>query len=130
MPARSRSKTVLIVEDDPDIRELVAYKLTRGGFAVTEAADGLAALQAARERPPDAVILDIRLPRLSGIEVCRELRAAPATAAVPIIMLTGAVRLQELEQAYAAGATDYLVKPFSPRELQRRVEAALVGVGG
>jgi two-component system phosphate regulon response regulator PhoB len=97
---------------------------------VTEAADGLAALQAARERPPDAVVLDIRLPRLSGIEVCRELRAAPATAAVPIILLTGAVRLQELEQAYAAGATDYLVKPFSPRELQRRVEAALVGVGG
>jgi two-component system phosphate regulon response regulator PhoB len=122
--------TILLVEDDPDIRELVAYKLTRGGFEVVEAADGPAALQAARERPPDAVILDIRLPRLSGIEVCRELRAAPATAAVPIIMLTGAVRLQELEQAYAAGATDYLVKPFSPRELQRRVEAALVGVGG
>jgi two-component system phosphate regulon response regulator PhoB len=121
---------ILLVEDDPDIRELVAYKLTRGGFEVVEAADGFAALQAARTRPPDAVILDIGLPRLSGIEVCRELRAAPATAAVPIIMLTGAVRLQELEQAYAAGASDYLVKPFSPRELQRRVEAALVGVGG
>jgi two-component system phosphate regulon response regulator PhoB len=122
--------TILLVEDDPDIRELVAYKLTRAGLQVIEAADGLAALHAARERPPDAVVLDIRLPRLSGIEVCRELRAAPATAAVPIIMLTGAVRLQELEHAYAAGATDYLVKPFSPRELQRRVEAALVGVGG
>lgn len=122
--------TILLVEDDPDIRELVAYKLTRGGFQVVEAADGFAALQAARIRPPDAVILDMGLPRLSGIEVCRELRAAPATAAVPIIMLTGAVRLQELEQAYAAGASDYLVKPFSPRELQRRVEAALVGVGG
>jgi two-component system phosphate regulon response regulator PhoB len=122
--------TILLVEDDPDIRELVAYKLTRGGFEVVEAADGFAALQAARTRPPDGVILDMGLPRLSGIEVCRELRAAPATAAVPIIMLTGAVRLQELEQAYAAGASDYLVKPFSPRELQRRVEAALVGVGG
>jgi two-component system, OmpR family, phosphate regulon response regulator PhoB len=122
--------TILLVEDDPDIRELVAYKLSRGGFEVIEAADGLAALQAARTRPPDAVILDMGLPRLSGIEVCRELRAAPATAAVPIIMLTGAVRLQELEQAYAAGASDYLVKPFSPRELQRRVEAALVGVVG
>ena len=122
--------TILLVEDDPDIRELVAYKLSRGGFEVIEAADGLAALQAARTRPPDAVVLDLGLPRLSGIEVCRELRAAPATAAVPIIMLTGAVRLQELEQAYAAGASDYLVKPFSPRELQRRVEAALVGVVG
>ena len=122
--------TILLVEDDPDIRELVAYKLRRGGFEVIEAADGSAALRVARERPPDAVILDIRLPRLSGIDVCRELRAAPTTATVPIIMLTGAVRLQELEQAYAAGATDYLVKPFSPRELQRRVEVALVGVGG
>lgn len=122
--------TILLVEDDPDIRELVAYKLRRGGFEVVEAGDGLAALGAARERPPDVVILDVRLPRLSGIDVCRELRAAPATAAVPIIMLTGGVRLQELEGAYAAGATDYLVKPFSPRELQRRVEAALVGVGG
>jgi two-component system phosphate regulon response regulator PhoB len=122
--------TILLVEDDPDIRELVAYKLTRGGFEVIEAADGLAALQAARSRRPDAVVLDMGLPRLSGIEVCRELRAAPATVAVPIIMLTGAVRLSDLEQAYAAGATDYLVKPFSPRELQRRVEAALVGVGG
>ena len=122
--------TILLVEDDPDIRELVAYKLTRGGFEVVEAADGLGALQAARDRPPHAVILDMGLPRLSGIDVCRELRAAPATAAVPIIMLTGAVRLQELEQAYAAGASDYLVKPFSPRELQRRLEAALVGVGG
>ena len=122
--------TILLVEDDPDIRELVAYKLNRSGFEVIEAADGLAALQAARSRRPDAVVLDMGLPRLSGIDVCRELRAAPATAAVPIIMLTGAVRLQELEQAYAAGASDYLVKPFSPRELQRRVEAALVGVGG
>jgi two-component system, OmpR family, phosphate regulon response regulator PhoB len=122
--------TILLVEDDPDIRELVAYKLTRGGFEVIEAADGLAALRSARSRRPDAVILDMGLPRLSGIDVCRELRAAPATAAVPIIMLTGAVRLTDLEQAYAAGATDYLVKPFSPRELQRRVEAALVGVGG
>ena len=122
--------TILLVEDDPDIRELVAYKLTRGGFEVIEAADGLTALQAARSRRPDAVVLDMGLPRLSGIEVCRELRAAPATAVVPIIMLTGAVRLTDLEQAYAAGATDYLVKPFSPRELQRRVEAALVGVGG
>jgi two-component system phosphate regulon response regulator PhoB len=122
--------TILLVEDDPDIRELVAYKLTRGGFEVIEAADGLTALHAARQRPPHAVILDVGLPRLSGIEVCRELRAAPATAAVPILMLTGDIRPHELEQAYAAGATDYLVKPFSPRELQRRVEAALVGVGG
>ena len=117
--------TVLLVEDDPDIRHLVAYKLTKGGFDVVEAADGFAALQAAREKAPDLVILDIRMPRMSGLEVCRELRAGPLTGTVPIIMLTARARPQDLEQAYAAGATDYVVKPFSPRILLQHVESAL-----
>jgi two-component system phosphate regulon response regulator PhoB len=117
--------TVLLVEDDPDIRHLVSYKLTRGGFDVVEAADGFAGLHAARESRPDLVILDVRMPRLSGLEVCRELRAAPGTATVPIIMLTARARPQDVEQAYAAGATEYVVKPFSPRVLLERVESAL-----
>jgi two-component system, OmpR family, phosphate regulon response regulator PhoB len=117
--------TVLLVEDDPDIRHLVAYKLTKGGFDVIEAADGFEALQSAREKAPDLVILDIRMPRMSGLEVCRELRAGPLTGTVPIIMLTARARPQDLEQAYAAGATDYVVKPFSPRILLQHVEAAL-----
>jgi two-component system phosphate regulon response regulator PhoB len=121
--------TVLLVEDDPDIRHLVSYKLTRGGFDVIEAADGVAALHEARRRPPDLVILDVRMPRMSGLEVCREMRAAPHTADVPIIMLTARARTQDLEQAYAAGATDYVVKPFSPRALQERVESLLQKVG-
>lgn len=117
--------TVLLVEDDPDIRHLVAYKLTKGGFDVVEAADGFTALQAARQKAPDLVILDIRMPRMSGLEVCRELRAGPLTGDVPIIMLTARARPQDLEQAYAAGATDYVVKPFSPRILLQHVESAL-----
>ena len=117
--------TILLVEDDPDIRHLVSYKLTKGGFDVIEAADGFAGLQAARQSPPDLVILDVRMPRMSGLEVCRELRAAPGTATVPIIMLTARARPQDLEQAYAAGATEYVVKPFSPRVLLERVESAL-----
>jgi two-component system phosphate regulon response regulator PhoB len=121
---------ILLVEDDPDIRHLVAYKLTKGGFDVIEAGDGLAALRAARQTPPDLVILDVRLPGMSGLEVCRELRSGPHTARTPIIMLTARARSQDLEQAYAAGATDYVVKPFSPRELQARVENALLRVGG
>jgi two-component system phosphate regulon response regulator PhoB len=116
---------ILLVEDDPDIRHLVSYKLTTGGFDVTEASDGFAALQSARQNPPDLVILDVRLPRLSGLEVCRELRFGPSTAHIPIIMLTARARPQDLEQAYAAGATDYVVKPFSPRDLQARVADAL-----
>ena len=121
---------ILLVEDDPDIRYLVSYKLVRAGFAVREAADGPAALEQARHTPPDLVILDVRMPRMSGLEVCRELRAAPGTARVPIIMLTARARSQDLEQAYAAGATDYVVKPFSPRELLNRVETMLARVAG
>ena len=121
--------TVLLVEDDPDIRHLVSYKLTKGGFDVVEAADGVAALHEARRHRPDLIILDVRMPRMSGLEVCRELRAAPHTAHVPIIMLTARARTQDVEQAYAAGATDYVVKPFSPRALQERVESLLPKVG-
>ncbi|RSM72260.1 response regulator [Actinoplanes sp. ATCC 53533] len=117
--------TILLVEDDPDIRHLVSYKLTKGGFDVTAVADGLAALRAVRENPPDLVLLDVRMPEMSGIEVCRELRAGPLGAAVPIIMLTARARPQDLEQGFAAGATEYIIKPFSPRDLQDRVEAAL-----
>ncbi len=121
---------MLLVEDDPDIRHLVSYKLGKGGLDVIAVADGVAALREARAHPPDLVLLDVRMPRLSGIEVCRELRAGPLTADVPIIMLTARSRPQDLEQGYAAGATDYVVKPFSPRDLLARVEAALARVAG
>ncbi len=117
--------TILLVEDDPDIRHLVSYKLTRGGFDVIAVPDGPAALRAVRESLPDLVLLDVRMPQMSGIEVCRELRAGPLAPTVPIIMLTARARPQDLEQGFAAGATEYIVKPFSPRDLQDRVEAAL-----
>jgi two-component system phosphate regulon response regulator PhoB len=121
--------TILLVEDDSDIRHLVSYKLTKGGFDVIEAADGPAALREADQHPPDLILLDVRMPRMSGLEVCRELRDRPGTAAVPIIMLTGRSRPEDVEQAYAAGASDYVVKPFSPRELQQRVESTLAKAG-
>jgi two-component system phosphate regulon response regulator PhoB len=121
---------ILLAEDDPDIRHLVTFKLERAGFTVTEAEaeDGYAALRAAHVSTPDLVLLDVRMPRISGIEVCRELRADPRTAAVPIIMLTARSRPLDLEQAYAAGATDYVVKPFSPRDLLHRVQSVLATV--
>jgi two-component system phosphate regulon response regulator PhoB len=120
--------TILLAEDDPDIRYLVAYKLRKSGFAVVEAADGLAALHEARRETPDLILLDMRMPQLSGLDVCRELRSGPHTGTVPIIILTAQARPQDVEQAYAAGATDYIVKPFSPRALVLRVEAALARV--
>ena len=116
---------VLLVEDDPDIRHLVAYKLAKGGLDVIEAEDGSTALAVARRTRPDLVILDVRMPHKSGLEVCRELRDSPRTADVPIIMLTARARPQDIDQAYAAGATSYVVKPFSPRGLLEQVEAAL-----
>lgn len=121
--------TILLAEDDPDIRHLVTIKLGRAGLDVVAVPDGFAALREAHRQPPDLVILDVRMPRMSGIEVCRELRAGRHTAAVPIIMLTARARSADLEQAYAAGATDYVVKPFSPRDLLERVEAVLSRVG-
>jgi two-component system phosphate regulon response regulator PhoB len=122
--------TILLAEDDPDIRHLVSFKLGRGGFDVIEVEDGFAALREVHRYPPDLVILDVRMPRMSGLEVCRELRATASTALLPIIMLTGRARPQDLEQAYEAGANDYIVKPFSPRELLERVEAVLARVDG
>jgi two-component system phosphate regulon response regulator PhoB len=121
--------TVLLVEDDPDIRHLVAYKLTTSGLTVVEAADGFAALDLARRHPPHLVLLDVHMPRMSGLDVCRELRESPGTERVPIIMLTARARAEDVEKAYAAGATDYVTKPFSPRALQLRVDSALQRVG-
>jgi len=118
--------TILLAEDDPDILHMVAYKLRRAGFEVVEATDGIAALDACRREPPDLVLLDVRMPRMDGISVCRELRARPRTGDLPIIMLTARARAQDRELAFAAGATDYVVKPFSPRALVERVEAVLV----
>jgi len=117
--------TILLVEDDPDILHMVAYKLRRAGFEVVETTDGLAALDACRREPPDLVLLDVRMPRMDGIAVCRELRAGPRTGDVPIVMLSARARDQDRELAYAAGATDYVVKPFSPRALVERVAAVL-----
>lgn len=117
--------TILLAEDDPDILHMVAYKLRRAGFEVIETTDGLAALAACRREPPDLVLLDVRMPRMDGIAVCRELRDGPRTADLPIVMLTARAREQDRELALAAGATDYVVKPFSPRALVERVEAVL-----
>lgn len=120
-----RPATIVIAEDDRDIRLLLVDKLRRSGLEVSAADDGLAALKAIREQLPDIAILDVQMPHLSGIEVCREVRADPRTADLPIIMLTARARPQDLDLAFAAGADDYVVKPFSPRQLLTRVETIL-----
>jgi two-component system phosphate regulon response regulator PhoB len=116
---------VLVVDDDDDIRELISWKLRASGYDVEAAADGEAALAAAAETRPDLVVLDWMMPRLAGLEVCRALRDDPATAGVPVILLTAKAQEADIERGFAAGADDYVVKPFSPREVLSRVEAVL-----
>jgi len=117
---------VLVVEDEPDIAELVKQTLERrGDIDVDIAMTGEAALKTAAECPPDAVILDLNLPVLDGLEVCRLLRARPASATVPIIMLTARTSETDRIIGLDIGADDYVAKPFSPRELAARVRAAL-----
>ncbi|HZP30960.1 MAG TPA: response regulator [Acidimicrobiia bacterium] len=118
-------KRLLVIEDDVDIRELVAFKLTQVGYEVEAFEDPREAVEAALHQPPDLVVLDIMMPAMSGLEVCRRLRAEPATAVTPIVMLTAKAQEADVERGFAAGATDYVVKPFSPRELVSRVDAIL-----
>ena len=117
--------TVLVVDDDQDIRELVTWKLEAAGFTVHGEPDGEAGLAAALEVRPDLVLLDWMMPRLSGLEVCRALRDDPTTAQVPVILLTAKAQEADIQRGFAAGADDYIVKPFSSRELVSRVDAVL-----
>lgn len=124
--------TVLLAEDDADIQFLVTFKLRREGYQVREFGDGLSALADARAHPPDLALLDIMMPGMTGLEVCRELRKDPATANIPVILLTALAQEADVTAGLAAGADDYVVKPFSPRELITHVNAILARaqVGG
>jgi DNA-binding response OmpR family regulator len=132
VPFRSESQprglavtVVLVADDDADIRDLVAFKLEQAGFEVIAVEDGETALEQARERIPTLAVLDVSMPRMSGIDVCRMLRSDPATAEILIIMLTARVQEQDVEGGFTAGADDYVTKPFSPRELVSRIQALL-----
>jgi phosphate regulon transcriptional regulator PhoB len=119
------SSRVLIVEDEPDIRELVVHHLKREGYQVSVAASGEEALRQVQASPPDLVLLDLMMPAMSGLEVCRRLRQDPVTASLPIVMLTA--KGDEIDRVLGLeiGADDYVVKPFSPKELLARVRAVL-----
>jgi two-component system, OmpR family, phosphate regulon response regulator PhoB len=116
---------VLIVEDEPDIRDLLAFHLEREGYQVVRATTGPEALRQVRATTPDLVILDLLLPELGGLEVCRQLRADAATAGLPVIMLTAKGDEVDRVVGLEIGADDYVVKPFSPKELLARVRAVL-----
>ncbi|SEO92638.1 response regulator [Propionispora vibrioides] len=116
---------ILVVDDEVAIRELVKFNLQKEGYAVLEADNGTVALQTARQNKPDLIVLDLMLPELDGLEVCRSLKNQQATAGIPIIMLTA--KTEEIDKIIGLelGADDYMTKPFSPRELVARVKAVL-----
>jgi DNA-binding response OmpR family regulator len=118
-------KLVLVADDDPDILDLVTFRLDRAGYEVVQARDGQEALEAALERTPDLCVLDVMMPRLDGYEVTRRLREDSATKSVPIILLTARAQEADVQRGFESGATDYVKKPFSPQELRARVEALL-----
>src|SRR6476620_125278 len=119
------AKRILIVEDDPDIAHLVARYLTKAGFVTEHIASGREAMQVMTARTPDLLVLDLMLPHVDGLEICRRVRADASTAALPIIMLTARAEESERIVGLELGADDYLPKPFSPNELVARVRALL-----
>ena len=121
----STKPRVLIVEDEAALVTMLRYNLEREGFEVAEAIDGEEALLRIAERKPDVVLLDWMLPLVSGIEVCRQIRRAPQTRTLPVIMLTARGEESDRVRGLNSGADDYIVKPFSPRELVSRVDAAI-----
>jgi DNA-binding response OmpR family regulator len=123
--ASATPASVLIADDDRDIRDLVAFKLEQAGFDVLVASDGADALEAIRQRQPAVAILDVMMPRLSGMDVLSAVRAEPALQGVRVILLTARSRDVDVDVGFASGADDYVIKPFSPRELLHRVNSLL-----
>jgi two-component system phosphate regulon response regulator PhoB len=116
---------ILVIDDEKDVLELLRYNLEKNGFEVIAARDGESGLNAAASSPPDAIILDIMMPGLDGLTVCRRLRAEPRTARIPILLLTAKAGEADRVVGLELGADDYVVKPFSPRELVARIRALL-----
>ncbi len=116
---------LLVVEDDPDILDLLTFKLRRAGFEVDRATDGLAAIAAALAQPPDLLILDWAVPGADGLEVCAELRCHEETRDIPVILLTAKAQEADVQRGLAASVARYVTKPFSPEDLVRTVRDCL-----
>lgn len=116
----------LIIDDDPDMRSVITFVLEEAGFEVYEECDGEAGLSSARELRPDVVLIDWMMPRMSGIDACRHLRKDADHRSTAVILLSAKAQESNISDGYAAGAQDYIVKPFSPADLVKRVQAQVV----
>src|SRR5512145_51096 len=120
-----RGARVLVVEDEPDVAEMIRYNLGKEGYDVRVAGNGTEALRQVKEARPDVILLDIMVPHLNGWEICRRLKQDRETVAIPVIMVTGRAEEGDKVLGFEMGADDYVTKPFSPRELVARVRAVL-----
>lgn len=119
------SKLITLIEDEPDIQEIIAYNLKREGYQVSSALNGEAGLALIKQKKPDLILLDLMLPGMDGLEVCRQLRAVSETQNIPIIMVSAKGEESDVVLGLGLGADDYIAKPFSPKELIARVQAVL-----
>jgi len=122
---RRDTPLVLVADDEEDIRALVAFRLKRAGYEVITAADGEEALLLATTRLPDLAVLDMMMPKATGLEVTRSMREQETTKDIPVILLTARAQEADVSRGFEAGADDYVKKPFSPQDLQTRVQALL-----
>ena len=120
---------ILIAEDEPDIRELVAFMLRFAGYEVLAASNGEEAVQTAAREIPDLVLMDVRMPRMTGYDACRIMKANPDLRDVPVVFLSAKGQESEIQSGLEAGAEEYLLKPFSPDELTNRVRSILSKFG-
>jgi len=120
---------ILVAEDERDIRELIGFTLRFAGFEVVLAANGVEAVEKAPEEKPDLIMLDVRMPRMTGYEACRHLKDNPATSTIPVVFLSAKGQETEIEQGLASGAVEYIVKPFAPDELTNQVKSILERAG-
>ena len=120
---------ILVAEDERDIRDLIGFTLRFAGFEVLLADNGIEAIEKAPLEQPDLIILDVRMPKMTGYEACRQLKKNPATSAIPIVFLSAKGQKDEIKQGLASGALEYIVKPFAPDELVNQVKDILQRAG-
>jgi DNA-binding response OmpR family regulator len=120
---------ILVAEDERDIRELIAFTLKFAGHEITQATNGEEAVQLAKEKLPDLIMTDVRMPKMTGYEACKAIKANETTQHIPVVILSAKGQDEEVGQGMESGADDYLMKPFAPDELTRRIAEILERLG-
>ncbi len=119
---------ILVAEDEPDIRDLIGFTLRFAGHDVKTVCNGAEAVEAALANPPDLILMDVRMPRMTGYEACEKIKSEPSICHIPVVFLSAKGQESEIQTGLEAGASEYLLKPFAPDELTVRVAGLLAGI--